>query len=107
MMPVNPQAAKVSRPPLSAGPASGDSGVAEMVKLGIQKAREKLIDLTLRNGMLNYRHTETSSRHVRIIDVNPGILVESLSAEVSIDVLPLPPVETIPRARTPMNSELH
>jgi hypothetical protein len=53
--------------------------------------------LTLRNGMLNYRHTETSSRHVRIIDVNPRILVESLSAEVSIDVLPLPPVETIPR----------
>jgi hypothetical protein len=46
----------------------GDHLSAEMVKQGILKAREKLIDLSLRNGMLNYRHSESSSRHVRVIN---------------------------------------
>jgi hypothetical protein len=48
--------------------SSGDGSLAAMVRLGISKAREKLIDLTLRNGMLNYRHSETSTRHVRLVD---------------------------------------
>jgi hypothetical protein len=34
-----------------------------MVRQGILKAREKLIDLSLRNGMLNYRHSESSGCH--------------------------------------------
>ncbi len=74
-----------------------DSGIAEMVKQGVLKAREKLIDLSLRNGMLNYRHSESSSRHVRIINENLRVLVESLALEQALDVLPLTPVETIPR----------
>lgn len=85
------------RPTVNAVPTPGDSGVAAMVAQGIKKAREKLIDLTLRNGMLNYRHSETSGRHVRIVDVIPRMLVENLSSEVSLDLLALPPVETIPR----------
>jgi len=54
--------------------------VAEMVREGIAKAREKLIDLSLRNGMLNYRHSETSSRHVRIVDEKREQIVESLAS---------------------------
>ncbi len=53
------------------------ASVAEMVREGIARAREKLIDLSLRNGMLNYRHSETSSRHVRIVDVKPEQIVET------------------------------
>jgi hypothetical protein len=71
--------------------------IAEMVRQGIRKAREKLIDLSLRNGMLNYRHSESSSRHVRVVHQLPGAVVECLASEKSIDLLPLPPVETIPR----------
>jgi Protein of unknown function (DUF4011) len=97
-MPVTPNAANRSYSTADDGSFPDDSAVAEMVKQGIQKAREKLIDLTLRNGMLNYRHSETSSRHVRIINENPRLLVESLSSEQSIDVLPLPPVESIPQS---------
>lgn len=84
--------------------ANADSGtedenaaIAEMVRQGIRKAREKLIDLSLRNGMLNYRHSESSSRHVRVVHQLPGAVVECLASEKSIDLLPLPPVETIPR----------
>src|SRR5882757_3987880 len=71
--------------------------IVEMVRQGILKAREKLIDLSLRNGMLNYRHSESSSRHVRVVHQLPSAVVECLASEKSIDLLPLPPVETIPR----------
>jgi hypothetical protein len=76
-----------------------DFGIAEMVKQGILKAREKLIDLSLRNGMLNYRHSESSGRHVRVINETLRVLVESLALGQALNVLPLPPVETIPRDR--------
>jgi len=61
------------------------------------KARDKLIDLSMRNGMLNFRHSETSARHVRIIDENLEFLVQTLASGESLDIIPLPPVEQIPR----------
>jgi hypothetical protein len=79
------------------GTADENVAIAEMVRHGIRKAREKLIDLSLRNGMLNYHHSESSSRHVRVVHQLPGAVVECLASEKSIDLLPLPPVETIPR----------
>jgi very-short-patch-repair endonuclease len=79
------------------GTADEKVAIAEMVRQGIRKAREKLIDLSLRNGMLNYRHSESSSRHIRVVHQLPGAVVECLASEKSIDLLPLPPVETIPR----------
>jgi hypothetical protein len=68
-----------------------------MVRQGIHKAREKLIDLSMRNSMLNFRHTETSARHVRIVDVDLQFLVQTLSSGASLNIIPLPPVEKIPR----------
>lgn len=79
------------------GIGDGNSAIVEMVRQGILKAREKLIDLSLRNGMLNYRHSESSSRHVRVVHQLPSAVVECLASEKSIDLVPLPPVETIPR----------
>src|SRR4030081_2224914 len=75
----------------------GSGAIVEMVRQGIRKAREKLIDLSLRNGMLNYHHSESSSRHVRVVHQLPGAVVECLASEKSIDLLPLPPLETTPR----------
>lgn len=75
----------------------GNPAIAEMVRQGIRKAREKLIDLSLRNGMLNYRHSESSGRHVRVVNEVPSVLVDCLTSERTIDLIPLPPVETIPR----------
>jgi hypothetical protein len=75
----------------------GSGAIVEMVRQGILKAREKLIDLSLRNGMLNYRHSESSSRHVRVVHQLPSAVVQCLASEKSIDLVPLPPVETIPR----------
>jgi hypothetical protein len=68
-----------------------------MVLEGVRKAREKLIDLSMRNSMLNFRHSETSARHVRIIDENLEFLVRTLASGKSLDIIPLPPIEQIPQ----------
>jgi very-short-patch-repair endonuclease len=68
-----------------------------MVKQGILKAREKLIDLSLRNGMLNFKHSETSTRHVRLIDEKLEFLAETLTNGRSLEIASLPPVDTVPR----------
>lgn len=74
-----------------------DPALAEMVREGVRRAREKLIDLSMRNTMLNFRHSETSARHVRIVDEDLEFLVGALASGKSLDIIPLPPVEQIPR----------
>src|SRR5712692_3140665 len=97
MAPADPHRGKASPAGHPVGVSEADSAIAEMVKQGILKAREKLIDLSLRNGMLQYRHSESSSRHVRVVNELPGTVVDCLASKKSIDLIPLPPVETIPR----------
>src|SRR6266508_6808097 len=97
MASVDPRSANHSRPAREAPSAADDPSIQAMVKQGMLKAREKLIDLTLRNGMLNFRHSETSSRHIRIADENLEFLVETLASGRSLDIIPVPPVEQIPR----------
>ena len=36
-----------------------DPEIAAMVRQGIRRAQEKLIDLSMRNSMLNYKHSES------------------------------------------------
>lgn len=80
----------------NAGP-TGAPDVADVVRQGVRKAQEKLIDLSLRNGMLNFRHSETSTRHVRVIDEGIAFLVDALNSGRSLDLIPVPPVEEVPR----------
>ncbi len=97
MTPVDPSSANRSRVKQDAPVVVTDPAIQAMVKRGILKAREKLIDLSLRNGMLSFRHSETSGRHVRIVDATLEFLVASLASGSSLDIVPLPPVEQIPR----------
>ncbi|MHC2722196.1 very-short-patch-repair endonuclease [Bradyrhizobium diazoefficiens] len=75
----------------------GGAGIAELVREGVRKAREKLIDLSMRNAMLNFRHSETSAKHVRIVDEDIALLIGTLASGKSLDVIPIPPVEQVPR----------
>src|SRR5260370_35050328 len=68
-----------------------------MVRRDFRRARERLTVLILRNGMLIHRNWEPASRHIRVVHQLPGAVVECLASQKSIDLLPLPPVETIPR----------
>src|SRR5450759_2473826 len=97
MAPANQNFRKASKVTRAENAEPGDSGIAEMVKQGILKAREKLIDLSLRNGMLQYRHSETSTRHVRIVGKRADLLVNGLASGNSLNVVPIPPIDEIPR----------
>jgi hypothetical protein len=88
------QASWVAQP---SAPQQDNPAIAAMVREGIGKAREKLIDLSMRNGMLNFRHSETSARHVRIVDEELEFLARTLSSGESLNIIPLPPIEQIPR----------
>jgi hypothetical protein len=97
MAPPDPRTAYTFRSAQASAPHADNPAIAEMVREGMRKARDKLIDLSMRNGMLNFRHSETSARHVRIIDENLEFLVQTLASGESLDIIPLPPVEQIPR----------
>src|SRR6185437_6358060 len=39
----------------------------------------------------------TSAKHVRIVDKDLELLVEALASRKSLDIIPIPPVEQVPR----------
>jgi hypothetical protein len=78
------------------GSPENEATIEEMVREGIKRAQDKLIDLSMRNSMLNFKHSETSAKHVRIADEQISILVDSLNTGRSFDIVPVPPVEQIP-----------
>ena len=43
--------------------------------------RDRLIDLTRRNRLINYRHSESSNTHIRIIDCGLNDLVGETKGE--------------------------
>lgn len=70
--------------------------IDEFVKNSIQQFREKLLDLSSRNPLLNFRHSERSRSHIRIVDEIPEVLFERLSASQSMTFVPLPYPELFP-----------
>ena len=83
MAPSDPHAAHTFGSSSSENPA-----IAEMVQEGVRKAREKLIDLSMRNSMLNFRHSESSARHVRIVDQTLEFLVGTLASGEALKIVP-------------------
>ncbi len=77
-------------PPLSAEFLSGGAAA------GLEKIRARLLDLTNRNRLLNFRHTSASS--IRIVDTDLDVLFARLLNNEEIPFRPvpepnLPPVE--------------
>jgi very-short-patch-repair endonuclease len=63
----------------------GDAGVPHadftaLVRAMIEKLRAKLLDLTLSNRLLNFKPSEKSKAHIRIIDEIPEIVFAKLDA---------------------------
>src|SRR5260370_37635535 len=87
MAPSDPRSAPSFRSADAPLPNVDNPAIAEMVKDGVRKARDKLIDLSMRNSMLNFRHSETSARHVRIVDENLEFLVRTLASGRTLDII--------------------
>jgi hypothetical protein len=59
--------------------------------------RTKLLDLTLRNPMLNYKPQARSRRHLRLIDDAPEDLYRRLGVEeIAMEVVALPELPDVP-----------
>ena len=52
--------------------------------------REKLVDLTRRNRLLNYRHSESSNTHIRIVDCGLDQLVREIERGNRLEFTALP-----------------
>lgn len=72
-------------PPLSAEFLSGGTAA------GLEKIRARLLDLTNRNRLLNFRHTRASS--IRIVDADPDVIFARLldGEEIPFRHVPEPP----------------
>jgi len=59
--------------------------------------RERLLDLSLRNPMLNFQHRATSKRQLQIIDTVLEQVYQKLVAEdLSLELVPLPDLDVVP-----------
>lgn len=59
--------------------ASASAG--EAVESQVERLRERLLDLSLRNKLLNFRHPERTRTQVRVIDELPALLYRGLLSE--------------------------
>lgn len=63
----------------------------------LKELSKKLLDLTRRNRLINFRHTENSKRFVRFIDEIPDITLQKLNEGLKFDIIPLPEPDFDPK----------
>jgi very-short-patch-repair endonuclease/nuclear transport factor 2 (NTF2) superfamily protein len=71
--------------------------VDDFVLRTIQNYRSKLLDLSSRNPLINFRHSERSRSHIRIVDEIPEKLYAKLAAGRQLSFTPLSDPELTPR----------
>jgi len=54
------------------------NGLSALVHAGIERLRAKLLDLSMANRLLNFKHSDKSRNHVRVIEEIPEFLFEKL-----------------------------
>jgi very-short-patch-repair endonuclease/KaiC/GvpD/RAD55 family RecA-like ATPase len=81
----------------------GQPGTDGFVREVIQQYRTKLLDLTSRNPLISFRHSERSRSHIRVVDEIPEKLFGKLDAGKQLFFDPLPDPEPAPSDElTPM-----
>ena len=55
-----------------------DGSLRSLVHAGIEKLRAKLLDLSMANRLLNFKHSDKSRSHIRVIDEIPELLCDNL-----------------------------
>ena len=69
----------------------------ELVERSIEKLRQRLLDLSNRNRLLNYKHSDRARTHIRIIDELPDVLYERLKNDETLSFKALPEPEDEPK----------
>lgn len=82
---------------MAQGPATLQAtGIDDFVKAAIQQYRAKLLDLSTRNPLINFRHSDRSRSHIRVIEEIPEKLFERLESSRQLWFDPLPDPLLIP-----------
>ncbi|PCH94954.1 MAG: hypothetical protein COB84_06845 [Rhodobacteraceae bacterium] len=74
----------------------GQGSQTEFVKEQVAELRMKLLDLTNRNALLNFRHSEKALTHIRIIDELPDFLFGEFIDGKKLKFKPLPEPDNEP-----------
>lgn len=56
----------------------------------LKELSKKLLDLSRKNRLINFRHTENSKRFVRFIDEIPDFTLQKLNDGTTFEIIPLP-----------------
>lgn len=64
--------------------------IGGLVRTAVQQYRSRLLDLSSRNPLISFRHSERSRTHVRVIDEIPEVLFSKLEAGNQLLMAPLP-----------------
>ncbi len=75
---------------------TSEASIDGFVTQVIQQYRKKLLDLTGRNPLISFRHSDRSRSHIRIIDETPEKLFEKLVSGKQLFFEPLPDPELTP-----------
>lgn len=70
--------------------------VEGLVRVAVERYRSKLLDLSSRNPLVNFRHSDRSRSHVRLVNEIPEILFSKLEAGRELTFEPLPDPVLIP-----------
>jgi hypothetical protein len=62
----------------------------ETARKQIEALRQKLLDISNRNPLASFRHSERARGHVRVIDELPDLLLEKLEAGQKLNFVALP-----------------
>jgi hypothetical protein len=79
-----------------AGATEQSAAIDDFVSTAIQQYRQKLLDLSSRNPLISFRHSERSRSHIRVIDELPETLFSRLSMSRQLTFDPLPYPELVP-----------
>lgn len=74
---------------------SAASSPVDLAAGAIERLKKKLLDLSLRNRLLNFRHSSTARNHVRLVDEVPELVFEKLlgGAGLRFRAIDLPELE--------------
>jgi len=73
-------------------PTVQPESVEGLVQTAVEQYRSKLLDLSSRNPLVNFRHSERSRSHIRVVNEIPELLFSKLEAgrELTLESLPDP-----------------
>ena len=71
--------------------------IYDKIEKQMEGARKRLLDLSLRNNLLAFRHSEKSLNQLRIINSDTNLVFSSLINDQHIEILPLPPLDDEPK----------